>query len=236
MAQKGHGAPPPYKGPPPQYIYPSNTTVIVTQPPPRVVHTSSPGFLGSVLKEVNLVGREVEKGLNWAGNQIDQSIKQCETGAILQIFQTNNVVQLVSRASGRSLQIIMSPTQQLVIDGAGLEGPQAFNTLWTVVNEGNNQVRLHNNNNYIAVVNGITQIVHMPPGTMHGAETKLQLHQSSQFVTLQSCKNIAQHVGVLDNGQLKSALATHRNDKHAMFGVRLISTPYVGATGGPVKR
>jgi hypothetical protein len=38
----------------------------------------------------------------------------------------------------------------------------------------------------------------------------------------QSCKNIAQHVGVLDNGQLKSALATHRNDKHAMFGVRLI--------------
>lgn len=57
---------------------------------------------------------------------------------------------------------------------------------------------------------------------MHGAETKLQLHQISQFVTLQSCKNIAQHVGVLDNGQLKSALATHRNDNHAMFGVRLI--------------
>jgi hypothetical protein len=45
-----------------------------------------------------------------------------------QIFQTNNVVQLVSRASGRSLQIIMSPTQQLVIDGAGQEGPQAFNS------------------------------------------------------------------------------------------------------------
>lgn len=35
------------------------------------------------MKEVNLVGREVEKGLNWAGKQIDQSIKQCETGAIL---------------------------------------------------------------------------------------------------------------------------------------------------------
>jgi len=35
------------------------------------------------MKEVNSLGREVEKGLNWAGNQIDQSIKQCETGAIL---------------------------------------------------------------------------------------------------------------------------------------------------------
>ena len=36
-----------------------------------------------MLKEVNLVGRGVEKGLNWAGNQIDQSIKQCEIGAVL---------------------------------------------------------------------------------------------------------------------------------------------------------
>jgi hypothetical protein len=36
-----------------------------------------------------------------------------------------------------------------------------YSALWTVINEGNNQVRLHNNNNYIAVVNGITQIVHM---------------------------------------------------------------------------
>jgi hypothetical protein len=44
----------------------------------------------------------------------------------------NNVVQLVSRASGRSLQIIMSPTQQLVIDGAGLEGPQAFNSKYSL--------------------------------------------------------------------------------------------------------
>ncbi|CAG2256014.1 unnamed protein product [Mytilus edulis] len=170
-----------------------------------------PGILGSIMKEVKHAGREVEKGLNWAGNQIDHTVKQCETGKILstpydgapgkqhtnkpnyviilcltfleillpynfgttqyfhtfvilfyrQTFQTNNVVQLVSRASGRSLQIVMSPTQQLVIDGCGAEGPQAFNTLWTVVNESNNQVRLHNNNNYIAIVNGLTQLVHM---------------------------------------------------------------------------
>lgn len=57
---------------------------------------------------------------------------------------------------------------------------------------------------------------------MHGEETKIQLHQSDQFVTMESCKTVAQYVGVLDDGQLKSALATHRNDTHAMFGVRLI--------------
>ncbi|VDI79688.1 Hypothetical predicted protein [Mytilus galloprovincialis] len=232
MAHKGPPPPYQYQGPPAGQA--SNTTIYVNQQPQtRVIHKSSPGLFGSIMKEVNSVGREVEKGLNWAGNQIDHAVKQCETGNILQTFQTNNVVQLVSRASGRSLQIVMSPTQQLVIDGCGAEGPQAFNTLWTVVNESNNQVRLHNNNNYIAIVNGLTQLVHMPPGTMHGAETKIQLHQTNQFVTLASCKTVTQHVGVLENGQLKSALATHRNDTHAMFGVRLISTPYAGA---PAKR
>ena len=32
---------------------------------------------------------------------------------------------------------------------------------WTVVNEGANQVRLHNNYNFLAVVNGATVIMHM---------------------------------------------------------------------------
>ncbi|XP_052060154.1 uncharacterized protein LOC127700639 [Mytilus californianus] len=201
------------------------------QGPPPTGKTSKPGIFGSIMKEVKSAGKEVEKGLNWAGNQIEHAVKQCETGNILQTFQTNNVVQLVSRASGHSLQIVMSTSKQSVIDGCGAEGPQASNTLWTVINEGKNQVRLHNNNNYIAIVNGITQLVHMPPGTMHGEETKIQLHQTDQFVTMESCKTVAQYVGVLEDGQLKSALATHRNDTHAMFGVRLISTPYDGAPG-----
>ena len=32
---------------------------------------------------------------------------------------------------------------------------------WTVVNEGANQVRLHNNNNFLAVVNGNTLVINM---------------------------------------------------------------------------
>lgn len=228
MAQKG-GPPPPYQYAPPGG-YPQNThTTVYVKPQTTVVHQSSPGLFGSIMKEVNSFGREVEKGINWAGNQIDASLKQCETGNVLRCFQTNNVVQLICRSNGRTLQIVMSPTGQLVVDGCGAEGPQAFNTLWTVINEGNNQVRLHNNNNYLAVVNGVTQVIHMPPGSSHGIETKLQLHQTNQFVTMASTKVVTQHVGVLENGQLKSALATHRNDTHAQFGVRLISTPY--ATG-----
>jgi hypothetical protein len=33
--------------------------------------------------------------------------------------------------------------------------------LWTVVNEGKNQVRLHNNYNYLTIVNGHTTLIHM---------------------------------------------------------------------------
>lgn len=61
-----------------------------------------------------------------------------------------------------------------------------------------------------------------PPGSTHGVETKLQLHQTNQFITMASLKTVTHHVGVLENGQIKSALATHRNDTHAQFGVRLI--------------
>ncbi|CAG2199333.1 unnamed protein product [Mytilus edulis] len=185
----------------------------------------------SLITDTTIFENYVSKyaGYNYASQQTGQSTIN---NFYKETFQTNNVVQLVSRASGHSLQIVeSSETKKPVLDGCGKEGPQASNTLWTVVNEGKNQVRLHNNNNYIAIVNGITQLVNMPPGTMHGEETKIQLHQSDQFVTMESCKTVAQYVGVLDDGQLKSALATHRNDTHAMFGVRLISTPYDGAPG-----
>lgn len=33
--------------------------------------------------------------------------------------------------------------------------------VWTVINEGSNQVRLHNNFNYLAIVNGQTMVIHV---------------------------------------------------------------------------
>ena len=43
------------------------------------------------------------------------------------MFTTNNVIQLVSRVSGRTVQIVQSPTGQLVVDGNGQEGPNCYN-------------------------------------------------------------------------------------------------------------
>jgi len=137
-------------------------------------------------------------------------------------------VQFISRKSGRTLQIVQAPTGQLVVDGMGPEGPTFYNAHWTVLNEGNNIVRLYNQSNYLAIVNGSTIIVPVANPAMAGVETKLRLGQTGQFVTLESFKGSGHHIGILQDGSLKSALATGK-EMDAHFGVRLIHSPYAMA-------
>ncbi|XP_060066925.1 uncharacterized protein LOC132547185 [Ylistrum balloti] len=232
----GGPVPPPYSAQP-QATYPTaGPTVVVQQqrvvaPPPKNSH----GILGFLSKEVDAMGRMTERELNWVANKAVGHIDQNSANPILGNFTTNNVIQLISRASGHSLQIVMAPTGELVVDGAGPEGPQVNNAVWTVVNEGKNQVRLHNNYNYLAIIRGNTMVMNMPPGSQHGVETLFQVSVAAkQFVTLMSVSTNGQYVGVLPSGQLKSALATGSGD-HAQFGIRLLSSPYPQQAGVPRK-
>lgn len=236
MAYKGGypGNPPPYT-PPGAAVYNipnsgQNTTVVV-QGQPHVVTRSSRGLFGQLGHELNMLGKTISREVDWTADQINKSLATTAQGNILNLFQSGNVVQLVSRCSGRNLEIVQGPVS-LVVDGLGHDGAQ--NATWTVVNEGSNQVRLHNNNNFLAVINGNTVVINMPPGTMHGIETKFQLTQRGQFVILESMKERGRHVGILPNGHLKAALATGKED-HSMFGVRLLHSPYSVATSTSVK-
>lgn len=172
------------------------------------------------------MGRMAGREIDWAAKQVTGSIDQNMASRLLDNFKTNNIVQLVSRASGGELQIVMSPTGQLVVDGIKRQGPDTGNANWTVIQEGNNQIRLHNNNNYLAIVNGNTILTTMPPGTKHGVETLFQLSQSgTQFVSFASKKDTGHRIGILPAGQLKPALATGSGE-HSHFGIRLIYSPY----------
>ena len=54
-----------------------------------------------------------------------------------------------------------------------------------------------------------------------GQECKFRLSQNSHFILLESFKEPGKYIGILNTGELKSALATGKeNDSH--FGVRLI--------------
>ena len=66
-----------------------------------------------------------------------------------------------------------------------------FSVHWTVVNEGANQVRLHNNNNFLAIINGTTVIMHMVSGgtpqslhnTVAGIRNRIHVKQLCFFQT-----------------------------------------------------
>ncbi|XP_071095721.1 uncharacterized protein [Haliotis cracherodii] len=224
----GYQAPPPgYQAPPP-YQPPGAThhTVVVQQVPQKtVVQKPARGLFGSFMKEVDLLAKQAGREIDYCAGKVNQAVDQTANNPVLNYFQTGNVVQLISRVSGRSLQIVATPAGQLVVDGCGPTDHQQH-TLWTVVNEGSNQVRLHNNNNYLTIVNNNTTLVTMPPGSVHGVETKLQLGVAqTQFVIMQSVKDPLCHVGVLPTGLMKPARATGRENS-AQFGVRLVYTPY----------
>ncbi|XP_062572920.1 uncharacterized protein LOC134234887 [Saccostrea cucullata] len=145
-------------------------------------------------------------------------------GTLMSNFDTGNQVQLVSKASGRTLRIIQARSGQLKVDSRGDLGGQEWNAVWTVINEGHNQIRLHNNFNFLAIVNGETTVIHVPQGSEHDKpETKLQviIHPES-FVTLESMREPEKCIGILDSGSLKSAENCTCHDDHSMFGVHLI--------------
>ncbi|CAE1249330.1 unnamed protein product [Acanthosepion pharaonis] len=144
---------------------------------------------------------------------------------LLNLFRTGNVVQLVSKMTGCTLQILQTLDGKLIVDAKGSVGYGAFNASWTVINEGENKVRLHNNNNYLAIVDGYTQVVRLPPDTKHGVETKFHVSQAGEWALFQSVHEPNHYIAVFPDGYLRPAKDSIRGP-NAHFGVQLISSPY----------
>ncbi|XP_065932148.1 uncharacterized protein [Magallana gigas] len=147
-----------------------------------------------------------------------------KSGSLFSTFETGNQIMLVSRTSGRALRILRTKADKLKVDGRGTVTRQEWNAVWTVFNEGHNQVRLHNHNNFLAIVNGEATVITVPEGSEHNIlETKLQLVLDPEsFVALESIQEPEKCVGVEDNGSMKAAENCTSSDNHAMFGIHLI--------------
>ncbi len=63
--------------------------------------------------------------------------------------------------------------------------------------------------------------VFQPPPAAAGPETRFRVGITGNFVVLESMTELGKHVGVLHTGELKSALATGR-ENDGQFAVRLI--------------
>lgn len=183
------------------------------------------GLLGSLKKGLTDAGHTLSREADRATQSIQHAVDGNRSSPILDLFRSGNVVQLISRSSGRCLEIVQGPDGRLVVDGRGPEMPNAMHTHWTVLNEANNIIRLYSGKNYLAIANGTTQIISVSSPALAGVETTFRLGQTDQFILLEARRESGLHVGILPTGELKSAVATGR-EIHAHFGVRLIHTPY----------
>lgn len=219
------GPPPAYAaGPPPPAQPPQHTTVVVQQKPVVVQQKKSGGLFSSFMKEVDKVGKQIGKEVDYCGKKINEAVDKNASTALLGIFATNNVVQLIARSTGKTTQILLNQQGHMILDGNGPLDPNAFNSWWTVINEGNNQVRLYNNNNYLAIIKGCTTVVPIVPGVTMGRETKFQLSQiNSQYLTLESLSESDCFVSFYSTGQIKPA---GKRDLDSHFAVKLVSTAY----------
>jgi len=221
QVQQGYVPPPgpTYYAPPPAYSVPppAQSTQPYQQPQPAKVYKAgtSGGFLGAI-------GKDLFKGITSVTKDVDNMYSKMTHGSTTQILQSGCVVQLISKCSGRLLQIVNGPAG-LTIDGNGPDNPQAFNTLWTVFREPNSVViKLQNCNNYMAMVNGQLVLIAAANPLSAPPSTRFKVFQTEHFIVLQSLMECEQHIGVNADGFPRPGNVTSGTDKQAQFGVKLV--------------
>lgn len=183
-------------------------------------------MLEKVVNKIEKAGDVVQNTLEAAGHYLESEWNKHNFGPVMVNFVTGYRIQLVSRASHHTLQIVEGPSGMLVLDGKGEIGPHAWNAIWTVVNDGHNQVHLYNNNNFIAIVNGEAVVMRVEDGAKVGAEAKLQLVMNGDYlVALQSTIGPDRCIGINEDGSLKSAQNCSSSNINSLFGVLLVKNP-----------
>ncbi|XP_022326139.2 uncharacterized protein LOC111126047 isoform X1 [Crassostrea virginica] len=180
------------------------------------------GILDKVVNKLEKAGDVIQGGLEAAGHFLESEWNKHKFGLILNNFVTGYRIQLISKASSHALRIVEHPNGKLVLDGKGEVGEHALNAIWTVVNNGDNQVHLYNNDNFLGIVNGEAVVLKVDvfQGKPVGAEAKLQLVTNGDYlVALQSTVDENKCIGVNNDGTLKSCSSA---DPSALFGVILI--------------
>ncbi|GFS47651.1 uncharacterized protein NPIL_482191 [Nephila pilipes] len=230
-----------YPGTPNGQFLPSPTTPCYsprTPPPQRtnippaanyVPPSSSPYPIGGLQGTLSTVTKEVGgvlKGLTKVGAKALNKVLDHPT---LENIRSGNVVQFVSRITGQSLQILQAPDGRLVLDSLGGDGHQFHNAHFTVVQDREGYILLHNNFNYLAIKDGTAQLYSAGPSGLPTPECRFKIREvlmQNQFITIESVSERGRYMAVMPNGQMKSAIATSGADQDTHFAVRLIFTSH----------
>jgi len=126
--------------------------------------------------------------LNGVARKIDHEVSVISTGDLVRMyFITGNDVQIISRETGRCLQIIMDPnTHCLMVDFNGNPEALAFNSIWRVHVDKGIHVQLYNQDNYLAAVNQSLVLLKAPYPAAAPVATKFIIRQLGNYFGIES--------------------------------------------------
>jgi len=140
-----------------------------------------------------------------------------------ELLRNGATVQLISKNSGRSLQVVMSSTGTLVFDGNG--ATNSFNTYFTVEESEKGRLRFHNNYNYLAFEGKQACIMSFPPGAKNNPSIDFRVHDilgTSELVAFESCACKNCFISISTDGHIKTMNIKDKNID-AQFSVVLVT-------------
>ena len=141
-------------------------------------------------------------------------------------LKPGNVIQFVSRASGRSIQIIVSKeSNELICDAIGGTGPFFPNAHWLVVCGQHGRYYFHNNYNYLAIKNGKAAIIPSSMNEKPPVESEFRVQDvlgSTQAIYLESVQQPGYFICFDDEGIPGDEIRTKTKDRFAQLEIQLV--------------
>jgi hypothetical protein len=142
-------------------------------------------------------------------------------------LKPGNVIQFISRASARSIQIVVAKdSNELICDAIGGTGPFFPNAYWLVVCGQHSRYYFHNNYNYLAVKNGKIVIIpssvsEKPP--MEGEFRVQDVLGSAQAIYLESVHTPGYLISFDEDGAIGDEIKSKTKEKFSQFEIQLVS-------------
>lgn len=141
-------------------------------------------------------------------------------------LKPGNVIQLISRSSARSIQIVVSKdSNELICDAIGGTGPFFPNAYWLVVCGQHGRFYFHNNYNYLAVKNGKIIIIPSSISERPPSESEFRVQDvlgSAQAIYLESVHMPGYFLSFDENGVPGDEMKLKTKDKGSQFEIQLV--------------
>lgn len=135
------------------------------------------------------------------------------------------MIQFFSRSSGRTIQIVVSTTNELVCDAIGGSGSYYTNAHWLVICNPNNHYYFHNNYNYLAIKNGKIVIIPSSVNERPPIEGEFRVQDvlgSTQAIYLESVGMPGYLLSFNDEGQAFQDAQLKAKERYAQFELYLV--------------